>query len=211
VKKVINWLLMLALLALLAAMVFSKSPSNEERIEQQVAEHGFRPRESYMGDADDPGPEGPYLAMTYGTLPGEVGSHWLLMVFPNEKNGVGFEAESLELALFCKGEEKPRTFLYGRDVLAAALTWSSETENLSLTKRNELFLSRALMVGHPGHPGTGKTRFEPHDMATLVLCVPWDDAGEALGISIRGTDDAGVRREYHNYLTLSEDGGGMPW
>lgn len=208
-KKLIKLLTLLALLALLAAMVFSKSPGNEERIRQQIAQHGFRPKETYQMDTDDPGPEGAYLTMTYGHLPGKVGDHWALMIFPSEKYGVGFDVQRMELALFGEGEEPLHSFAYGQGELAAALTWNSETKNLLLNQRNELLLKRAITLGAPAQTSTGKTRFEPHDMATLVLVVPWDDACEGLGISITGMDDKGVSREYHNYMTLPEDGGGM--
>ena len=208
-KKVIKALVMLGLLALLAAMIFSGSPSNEEQIRQQIAQHGFRPRESFMGDGDDSGPDAPYLTMTYGNSLGEEGSHWLLMVFPSEKYGKAFNAQTMELALFAKGEEAPRVFTYSSEELAAALTWNSEAEHLSLAKRNELWMSRVLTVGASAAKREGKTRFEPHDMATLMICVPWDDALEGMGISIWGEDDQGVTREYHNYLTLPADGGSL--
>ena len=208
-KKLIKLMTLLALLALLVAMVFSKSPSNEERIRQQIAQHGFRPKETYQMDTDDPGPEGAYLTMTYGHLPGKVGDHWALMVFPSEKYGVGFDAQRMELVLFGEGEEPLHSFVYGQEELAAALSWNSETKSLSLNQRNELFLKRAITLGAPVQTSTGKTRFEPHDMATLVLVVPWNDACEGLGISITGMDDKGVIREYHNYMTLPEDGGGL--
>ncbi|MBQ8313547.1 MAG: hypothetical protein IJX84_10170 [Clostridia bacterium] len=208
-KKLIKCLPLLAVLALLGAMIFSKTPSNEERIQQLIDQHGFRPKESYLLDSDEPGEDGAYLSMTYGHLPGEVGDHWALMTFPSEKHGVGFDAQRMELVLFGDGEEPLQTFTYGQEELAAALTWSSETQNLSLTQRNELFLKRAITLGAPAQTSAGKTRFEPHDMATLVILVPWDDDLEGLGISITGVDDAGVSREFHNYMTLPEDGGGM--
>lgn len=208
-KKLIKCLPLLAVLALLAAMIFSRVPSNEERIQQLIDQHGFRPKESYELDSDEPGEKGAYLSMVYGHLPGKVGDHWVLMTFPTENHGVGFDARRMELVLFGEGEEPLRTFTYGQEELAAALTWSSETSNLSLNRRNELFLERAIILGAPAQTGTGKTRFEPHDMATLVVLVPWDDTLEGLGISINGVDDAGVSREFHNYMTLPEDGGGM--
>ena len=211
-KKILGWVFMLGILVLLGMMIFSKSPSNEERIAQQIAEHGFRPRESYMGDEDDPGPQGPYLTMTYDNSLGEKDAYWLLMVFPTEKNGKGFEARAMELALFTKGEEAPRVYAYGREELAAALTWNDETKNyLSISKRNELLMSRVLTVGEPAEKRDGKTRFEPYDMATLMLCVPWDNSLEGMGISITGVDDEGVSREYHNYFTLPADGGRKLW
>lgn len=208
-KKLLKCLPMLAILALLCAMIFAKAPSNEERIQQMIDQHGFRPKESYQMGYDEPGPEGAYLSMVYGHLPGEVGDHWALMTFPSEKHGIGFEAQRMELVLFGEGEEPLQTFTYGQEELAAALTWSSETPNLFLTQRNDLFLKHAITLGAPAQTSAGKTRFDPHDMATLVILVPWDDALEGLGISITGVDDKGANREYHNYMTLPEDGGGI--
>lgn len=208
-KKMLKLLPLLAVLALLAAMVFSKSPSNEERIRQLIDQHGFRPKESYEMNSDEPGDEGAYISMTYGHLPGEVGDQWALMIFPSEKHGVGFDAQRMELALFGEGEESLHTFAYGREELAAALTWNSETKNLLLEQRNKLLLKRAITLGTPAQTGTGKTRFEPHDMAALVVLVPWNDELKGMGISLTGVDDTGVSREYHNYMTLPEDGGGL--
>ena len=208
-KKLIKCLPLLAILVLLGAMIFAKAPSNEERIQQLIYQHGFRPKESYALDNDEPGPEGAYLSLVYGHLPGEVGDHWALMTFPTEKHGVGFDAQRMELVLFGEGEEPLHTFAYGQEEMAAVLTWNRETSNLFLTQRNELLLKRAIILGAPVQTSTGKTRFEPHDMATLVILVPWDDSLEGLGISIIGVDDKGVSREYHNYMTLPEDGGGM--
>ena len=208
-KKLIKLLPLLAVLALLAAMIFSKSPGNEERIRQMIDRHGFRPKESYEMNSDEPGDKGAYLSMTYGQLPGEMGEHWALMLFPSEKHGVGFEARRMVLALFGEGEEPLRTFNYEQEELAAALTWSSETEDLLLDQRNKLLLNRAITLGAPAQTSMGKTRFEPYDMAALVVLVPWDDALDGLGISITGVDDTGVNREYHNYMALPRDGGGL--
>lgn len=208
-KKLIKCMPLLAVLALLGVMIFSKAPSNEERIQQMIDQHGFRPKESYELDSDEPGEKGAYLSMVYGHLPGKVGDHWALMIFPSEKHGVGFEAQRMELVLFGEGEEPLRTFTYGREELAATLTWNSETMNLLPNQQNELLLERAIILGVPAQTSTGKTYFEPYDMATLVVIVPWDDTLEGLGISITGVDDAGVNREFHNYMTLPEDGGGM--
>ena len=208
-KKLIKCLPLLAVLALLSALIFSKAPCNEERIQQLIDQHGFRPKESYKMATDEPGDEGAYLSMTYGHLPGEAGDHWALMTFPSEKHGVGFDAQHMELVLFGEGEEPVQTFTYGQEELAAVLTWNSETKNLFPDQRNELLLKRAITLGAPVQTSMGKTRFDPHDMATLVILIPWDDTLEGLGISITGVDDKGVSREYHNYMTLPEDGGGL--
>lgn len=202
-RKAAGWLPLLipvALLALLAALLFSPKPTNEDRIAEALARQGYRPRESYQADTDEAGADAPYISLVYGHLQVEDG--WGLMVFPTEKHGVAFEAQRLELALFRQGEDAPQVFTYGPEELAAALTWSDESVSLSTPERNRLFLSRAIVVGREPRKAAGKTRFGPCDAATLLLAVPHQPLCEGLGVSLWGTDAAGTPREYHNYLTL---------